>query len=86
MHNILGEIHKIYLWLLLWSEKMCILSSLQRQWSVLLTWEKAYELQANQETDTGISWSSFIAQLPTLIQTAHLFWHNICSILFTLER
>ena len=63
MHNILGEIHKIYLWLLLWSEKMCILSSLQRQWSVLLTWEKAYELPADQETDIGISCSSFIAQL-----------------------
>ena len=73
MHNILGEIHKISLWLLLWSEKRCILSSLQRQWSVLLTWEKAYELWANQETDIGISCSSFIAQLPTLIQTAHLF-------------
>ena len=85
MHNILDEIHKISLWLLLWLEKRCILSSLQRQWSVLLTWEKAYELRANQETDTGISCSSFIAQLPTLIQTAHLFWHNICNILFTLE-
>ena len=86
MHNILDEIHKFSPWLLLWLEKRFILSSLLRQWSVFLTWEKGYELPANQETDIGISCRSFIAQLPTLIQTAHLFWHNICSILFTLER
>ena len=63
MHNILEVIHKFSPWLLLWLEKRCILSFLRRQWSVFLTWEKAYELPADQETDIGISCSSFIAQL-----------------------
>ena len=47
-------------------------SYLKRQRSVFLTWEKAYELPADQETDIGILCCSFITQLPTLIQTAHL--------------
>ena len=72
MHNILEVIHKFSPWLLLWLEKRCILSFLRRQWSVFLTWEKAYELPADQETDIGILCCSFITQLPTLIQTAHL--------------
>ena len=38
-------------------------SYLKRQRSVFLTWEKAYELPADQETDIGILCSSFIAQL-----------------------
>ena len=76
MHNILEVIHKFSPWLLLWLEKRCILSFLRRQWSVFLTWEKAYELPADQETDIGILCCSFITQLPTMIQTAHLFWHN----------
>ena len=63
MHNILEVIHKFSPWLLLWLEKRWILSFLRRQWSVFLTWEKAYELPADQETDIGISCSSFIAQL-----------------------
>ena len=88
MHNIQNEIHKFSPWLLVWLEKRCILSSqLLRQRSVLLTLEKVYDLPADQKTDIGtcISCSSFITQLPTLIQTAHLFWHNMYSILFTLE-
>ena len=72
MHNILEVIHKFSPWLLLWLEKRCILSFLRRQWSVFLTWEKAYELPADQETDIGILCCSFITQLPTVIQTAHL--------------
>ena len=82
--NKIGRIHtqhprwnsQIYPWLLLWVEKRCTLSYLKRQLSVFLTWEKAYELPADQETDIGILCCSFITQLPTLIQTAHLFWHN----------
>ena len=69
--NKIGRIHtqhprwnsQIYPWLLLWVEKRCTLSYLKRQLSVFLTWEKAYELPADQETDIGISCSSFIAQL-----------------------
>ena len=72
MHNILEVIHKFSPWLLLWLEKRWILSFLRRQWSVFLTWEKVYELPADQETDIGILCCSFITQLPTLIQTAHL--------------
>ena len=94
--NKIGRMHTQYTrwnsqispWLLLWVEKRCTLSYLKRQWSVLLTWEKAYELPADQETDIGISCSSFIAQLlNTVIQTAHLFWHNFMQYksLFTLE-
>ena len=60
MHNILNEIHKFSPWLLLRSKKSYTLSSLQRQWSVLPSWEKAYELPADQKTDLGISCSSFI--------------------------
>ena len=78
--NKIGRMHTQYTrwnsqispWLLLWVEKRCTLSYLKRQWSVLLTWEKAYELPADQETDIGILCCSFITQLPTLIQTAHL--------------
>ena len=40
--------------------KRCILSSLHRQWSVLPSWEKVFELPADQKTDLGISCSSFI--------------------------
>ena len=37
-----------------------IYNSLHRQWSVLPSWKKVFELPADQKTDPGISCSSFI--------------------------
>ena len=52
-------IHKFSSWLLPIDWKKCIVTTLQRQWSVLLTWERAHELPANHKTDIGISCRSF---------------------------
>ena len=77
MYNILDEIHKFSPWLLLWLEKKVY----------SLFFKKTVICLAHMgESISTASWprascSSFIAQLPTLIQTAHLC--GICDDLNT---